>query len=95
MAKAVVIGLAGADALHRRVDTDPGGELEHAAAVASSPRASMMSVAPNVRDRAWRAGLRLRAMIRSAPRRCEASTAERPTAPSPTTATVPPAGRPR
>ena len=40
-------------------------------AVASSPRASMMSVAPNVRASAWRAGLRLRAMIRSAPSRCD------------------------
>ena len=49
-----------------------------------------MSVAPNSRASSWRSGVRLRAMIRSAPRRLAASTPERPTAPSPTTATVSP-----
>ena len=60
------------------------------ASVASSPRCSTTSVAPNSRATSWRTGLRLSAMMRSAPSRLAARTPERPTAPSPTTATVPP-----
>ena len=46
------------------------------------------SVAPNRRAMAVRASCRPSAMIRSAPSRWAASTPHRPTAPSPTTATV-------
>src|SRR5436190_18075116 len=47
-----------------------------------------MSVAPNSSASFWRGTWRLMAMIRSAPRCFAASTPSRPTAPSPTTATV-------
>src|SRR6266511_3941712 len=57
-------------------------------ATPSSPRSSTMSVAPNSRASFCRGTWRLMAMIRSAPRCRAASTASRPTAPSPTTATV-------
>jgi hypothetical protein len=59
------------------------------------PRArppSRGAVAPNDRASACRTGLRLSAMILSAPRRRAAMTAHRPTAPSPTIATTPDAG---
>ncbi len=49
-----------------------------------------MWVAPHSRASAWRAGFRDNAMICSAPRRLAAIIAHRPTAPSPTTATVSP-----
>ena len=71
IANAVVDRLRGADALQRGVDADAVGELAGRRRSASSPRASTMSVAPNVRASCWRAGLRLRAMIRSAPRRSD------------------------
>ena len=54
----------------------------------SSPRSSTMSVAPNSLASAWRCGLRDIAMTRSAPNSLAARIARRPTAPSPTTATV-------
>ena len=57
-------------------------------ATPSSPRSSTMSVAPNSRASAWRSACRLNAMIRSAPSCWAARTPSRPTAPSPTTATV-------
>src|SRR5947208_169545 len=59
-------------------------------ATASSPRSVTMSVAPNVRASCWRGSWRLMAMIRSAPILAAESTPSRPTAPSPTTATVMP-----
>ena len=64
------------------------------ASTAASPRSAMTSVAPNSRATAWRAAFRDRAMIRSAPRRLDARTADSPTAPSPTTATVIPGPTP-
>ena len=57
-------------------------------ATPSSPRSSTMSVAPNSRASACRSAWRLNAMIRSAPSCWAARTPSRPTAPSPTTATV-------
>src|SRR3954447_14595843 len=57
-------------------------------ATPASPRSSTMSVAPNSRARACRSAWRLMAMMRSAPSSRAASTPRRPTAPSPTTATV-------
>src|SRR6516225_3030471 len=54
----------------------------------SSPRSVTMSVAPNSSASFCRASWRLIAMIRSAPSSRAASTASRPTAPSPTIATV-------
>src|SRR5215217_3330254 len=57
-------------------------------AAPSSPRSVTISVAPNSRASRWRDSCRLIAMIRSAPSCLAASTASRPTAPSPTTATV-------
>ena len=50
-----------------------------------------MSVAPNSLATACRAGLRLKAMMRVAPSFLAPMTADSPTAPSPTTATVSPA----
>src|SRR5712691_1823878 len=55
---------------------------------ASLPRSLTTSVAPNSCASAIRSGWRPRMMIRSAPRRFAAITPHRPTAPSPTTATV-------
>ena len=55
------------------------------------PRSATMSVAPNSRAIACRSAWRDIATMRSAPRRAAASTAHRPTAPSPTTTTVLPA----
>src|ERR671916_694888 len=57
-------------------------------ATPSSPRSVTMSVAPNSSASFCRDSWRLIAMIRSAPSCLAASTAQRPTAPSPTTATV-------
>src|SRR5215208_3138528 len=57
-------------------------------AAPSSPRSLTISLAPNSRASRWRDSCRLIAMIRSAPSCLAASTASRPTAPSPTTATV-------
>lgn len=57
----------------------------------ASPRSETMSVAPNSSARSWRDLWRLIAMMRSAPMCFAASTPIRPTAPSPTTATVDPA----
>ena len=60
------------------------------ACLASSPRTSTISVAPNRRPSACRAGLRLSRITRSAFRSSTApSTAHSPTAPSPTTTAVP------
>ena len=53
-----------------------------------------MSVAPKRRASACRSAWRLSAMMRSAPMRAAASTPSRPTAPSPTTATVEPGRTP-
>ena len=53
-----------------------------------------MSVAPNARASSWRDSCRDIAMMRDAPRRAAASTAQRPTAPSPTTTTVLPSVTP-
>src|SRR5829696_684722 len=57
-------------------------------AAPSSPRSVTISVAPNSSASRWRDSWRLIAIIRSAPSCLAASTASRPTAPSPTTATV-------
>src|SRR3954466_10722527 len=57
-------------------------------ATPSSPRVVTMSVAPNSRASFCRDLCRLKMMIRSAPSCLAASTPSRPTAPSPTTATV-------
>ena len=57
-------------------------------AMPSSPRSSTMSVAPNCLASAWRSVCRDIAMMRSAPICCAAKIPMRPTAPSPTTATV-------
>src|SRR4051794_23378956 len=54
----------------------------------SSPRSLTMSVAPNSVARRWRDPWRLIAMMRSAPSCLAAMMPSRPTAPSPTTATV-------
>ena len=54
----------------------------------SSPRSATTSVAPNSRPRSVRSLCRPISMIRSAPSRLAASTADRPTAPSPITVTV-------
>ena len=59
-------------------------------ATPSSPRSVTMSVAPNSRASFCRASWRLIAMMRSAPICFAESTPSRPTAPSPTTATVAP-----
>ena len=59
-------------------------------ATPSSPRSVTMSVAPNSRASFCRVAWRLMAMIRSAPICFAESTPSRPTAPSPTTATVAP-----
>ncbi len=55
---------------------------------ASSPRSLTTSVAPNSSPSAMRSGWRPSRMICSAPRRLAAITPQRPTAPSPMTATV-------
>jgi len=65
-----------------------------AAAMPSSPRSAMMSVAPNSRPSACRDAWRDISTMRSAPRRFEASTAQSPTAPSPITTTVLPGPTP-
>src|SRR4029453_9434376 len=52
-------------------------------ATPSSPRSSTMSVAPYSRASCWRGWWRLMAMMRSAPSWLAASTARRPTRPSP------------
>src|SRR6478672_5453581 len=57
-------------------------------ATPSSPRSVTTSVAPKSRASFWRDSWRLMAMTRSAPSCRAARTASRPTAPSPTTATV-------
>src|SRR4051794_6375988 len=57
-------------------------------ATPSSPRVVTTSVAPYSRASACRVSCRLKAMIRSAPSCRAARTPSRPTAPSPTTATV-------
>lgn len=53
----------------------------------SAPRSATTSVAPNSRARSVRPSWRPRITICSAPRRLAAMTPQRPTAPSPTTAT--------
>ena len=64
------------------------------ASTPARPRSSTISVAPNSRASACLAGLRDIATMGDAPSRFAASTAHRPTAPSPTTTTVLPSVTP-
>ena len=69
------------------MDAEAAGQLADALD-ASSPRSLTTSVAPNSRASAMRSAWRPRMMICSAPSRLAAITPHRPTAPSPTTATL-------
>ena len=85
--------LTGTHALQSAVDTDPTGELQdrlHRGVAALGA----ISVAPNDRAISCRDGFRLSAMTRAAPSRQAAITAQSPTAPSPTTATMVPGRTP-
>lgn len=79
----------GADALQHTVGADTFGEVLDAGDTFLAALGDDV-VAPNSRASFWRDAWRLMAMIRSAPSCLAESTASSPTAPSPTTATVPP-----
>src|SRR2546430_185268 len=85
----IAVRIASSVPTHSRTEWTPRPPASvRTRATASSPRSFTTSVAPNSFARAIRSGWWPRIMIRSAPRRRAAMTAQRPTAPSPMTATV-------
>ena len=79
---------------HSRTWAAPPPVSSRTRSIASSPRSVTTSVAPKRRAMSSRSGWWPSEMIRSAPSRRAASTAQRPTAPSPTTTAVDPGSTP-